>query len=133
IQLKRVIQLNPNFIRAYHLISVLYIKNGENEKAKKCLLRASRIDVSNTTTLRYLKELEPQPLQGRDGESGADTGKDITSSIMPVTSYREDKPNIIAFVNLIIGVLIGLAVATFLILPSKKNDDVVDNNNSYVD
>jgi TolA-binding protein len=38
-----------------------------------------------------------------------------------------------AFVNLIIGVLIGLAVATFLILPSMKNDDVTENNQNNVD
>lgn len=123
IQLKKVIQLNPHFIRAYHLLSVLYIKNNEIERAKKCLLRVARIDVSNTTTLRYLKELEPQPIQDRAGGAATDD-KDVPSTIMPVSSYREDKPNIMAFVNLVIGVLIGLAVATFLILPSKKNDNV---------
>ena len=133
IQLKRVIQLNPHFIRAYHLLSILYMKNGENERAKKCLIRAARIDVSNTTTLRYLKELEPQPSLTRDGEGSAVTDKDTSSSIMPVSSYREDKPNIMAFVNLVIGVLIGLAVATFLILPSMKNDDVTENNQNNVD
>jgi TolA-binding protein len=57
----------------------------------------------------------------------------MTSSIIPVSSYREDKPNIMAFVNLIIGVLIGLAVATFLILPSMKNNDVTGNNQDYVE
>ncbi|NLO10103.1 MAG: tetratricopeptide repeat protein [Clostridiales bacterium] len=133
IQLKRVIQLNPHFIRAYHLLSILYMKNGENERAKKCLIRAARIDVSNTTTLRYLKELEPQPSLTRDGEGSAVTDKDTSSSIMPVSSYREDKPNIMAFVNLVIGVLIGLAVATFLILPSMKNDDITENNQNNVD
>ena len=133
IQLKRVIQLNPHFIRAYHLLSILYMKNGENERAKKCLIRAARIDVSNTTTLRYLKELEPQPSLTRDGEGSAGADKDTSSSIMPVSSYREDKPNIMAFVNLVIGVLIGLAVATFLILPSMKNDDITENNQNNVD
>lgn len=133
IQLKRVIQLNPHFIRAYHLLSLLYMKNGENEKAKKGLIRAARIDVSNTTTLRYLKELEPQPAYAKDGDAGSDTGKDTVSSIMPVSSYREDKPNIMAFVNLIIGVLIGLAVSIFLILPSMKKNEVIDNNKNQVD
>ena len=133
IQLKRVIQLNPHFIRAYHLISLLYMKNGDNERSKKCLLKVARIDVSNTTTLRYLKDLEPQASQTGDGLSKLGTDKDSTSSIMPVSSYREDKPNIMAFVNLVIGVLIGLAVATFLIFPSMKKDDKVENNPNYED
>lgn len=133
IQLKRVIQLNPHFIRAYHLLSLMYMKNGENERAKKCLIKASRIDVSNTTTLRYLKELEPRPIQGKDGEAATGTDKDTTPTIMPVSSYREDKPNIMAFVNLIIGVLIGLAVGAVLILPSKRDKDIIDNNSDNVD
>lgn len=133
IQLKRVIQLNPHFIRAYHLLSLLYMKNGENERARKCLLRAARIDVSNTTTLRYLRYLEPQPSQTRDGEYNIGADKDKTSSIMPVSTYREDKPNIMAFVNLVIGVLIGLAVATFLILPSMKKDNITGNKQDQMD
>ena len=131
IQLKRVIQLNPHFIRAYHLLSLLYMKNGENERAKKCLIKVARIDVSNTTTLRYIKELEPQASL-KDGEANAGADKDASSSIMPISSYREDKPNIMAFVNLIIGVLIGLAVATFLILPSMKKDDANKDNPDHV-
>ena len=109
------------------------MKNGENERARKCLLKAARIDVSNTTTLRYLKELEPKPNLSGAGDYKAGADKDMTSSIVPVSSYREDKPNIMAFVNLIIGVLIGLAVATFLILPSIKKDDVTDNHQNPVD
>ena len=58
IQLKRVNTLNPHFIRAYHLLALLYMKNQDKERAKKCLLRAAKIDVSNTTTLKYLRELE---------------------------------------------------------------------------
>lgn len=133
IQLKRVIQLNPNFIRAYHLLSLLYMKNGEKERAKKCLLRATRIDVSNTTTLRYLKELDPKSVQVRDGEIGTGSDKDVTGSIIPVSSYREEKPNIMAFVNLIIGVLIGLAIWAFLINPSIKNNDIKGGNQDNID
>jgi len=130
IQLKRVLQLNPHFIRAYHLLSLLYLKNGEIEKARKCLLRASKIDVSNTTTLRYMRELEQKPATGQDGDASPNHD---SSTIMPVSSYREDKPNIMAFVNLIIGVLIGIAVTAFLIVPSIKRNNVADNNQDYVD
>lgn len=130
IQLKRVIQLNPHFIRAYHLLAVLYMKTGDNEKAKKCLLKASRIDVSNTTTLRYMQELEQQPVLTREGDTASNQDG---SSIMPVSSYREDKPNIMAFVNLIIGILIGLAVTAFLIVPSVKKNYAANSNQDYVD
>lgn len=132
IQLKRVLSLNPRFIRAYHLISILYMKNGENDKAKRHLLKAAKIDVSNTTTLRYLKELDTKYVTAYDGEAHSDKDNP-NASIVPVSSYREEKPNIIAYVNLIIGVLIGLAVGAFLLYPSLKNKDVSDNNQNYVD
>lgn len=133
IQLKRVIQLNPRFIRAYHLLSLLYMKNDENEKAKNYLLRASHIDVSGTTTLRYLKELLPQPNLARDQKSDSSSDKGATSSIMPVSSYREDKPNVMAFINLVIGVLIGIAVMAILGIPSMERNKVADNNQEHLD
>ena len=58
LQLRKVISLNPRFMRAYMLIALLYIKNGEHERAKRYLLKASRIDASNMVILRYLKEIE---------------------------------------------------------------------------
>ncbi|HKL98631.1 MAG TPA: hypothetical protein VJZ06_01830 [Mobilitalea sp.] len=133
IQLKKVIVLNPRFIRAYHLLALLYMKAGDNEKAKRCLIRAARIDCSNTTTLRYLRELEPAPTLLNDAEGGADADKNLASSIMPVSSYREDKPNIMAFINLVIGVVIGLAVMAILVIPSLNKNDTTKDNQDYVD
>ncbi|NLK27117.1 MAG: tetratricopeptide repeat protein [Clostridiales bacterium] len=132
IQLKKVISLNPHFIRAHHLLALLHMKNGENDKAKKCLLKASRIDVSNITTLRYMKELEPQA-SARDSDIDAIGDQKVSSPIMPISSYKEDKPNIMAFVNLVIGVIIGIAVTSFLIIPSIKKNQIVDRNSDYVD
>ena len=134
IQLKKVTTLNPHFIRAYHLLALLYMKNGENERAKKCLIRAGKIDVSNTTTLRYMRELEPPAAaSSKDAEGGAESEKSLTNSIMPVSSYKEDKPNIMAFVNLVIGVIIGLAVMAILVVPSLKKNQKVDENQNFVD
>lgn len=132
IQLKKVLSLNPHFIRAYHLLSLLYIKNGENDKARKTLLKASRIDVSNNTTLRYMKELEmPPATPAMDGRSEKE--QSVTSSIVPISSYKEDKPNIMAFVNLVVGVIIGIAVTAFLIVPSIEKRMKMDDNSNYVD
>jgi tetratricopeptide (TPR) repeat protein len=133
IQLKKVTTLNPHFIRAYHLLALLYMKAGENEKAKRYLIKAGRIDVSNTTTLRYMRELEPQSSTLKDSEGNPEAEQRITSSIMPISSYREDKPNIIAFVNLVIGVGIGLALMAFLVIPTIKKNLVANENSDYVE
>lgn len=133
IQLKKVTSLNPRFIRAYHLLALLYMKSGENERAKRYLSKAVSIDVSNTTTLRYMKELEPQAPVAKDVEGGSDTEHNLTSAIMPISSYREDKPNIIAFVNLVIGIIIGIALTTFLIVPTINKKEQAGKNEDYID
>ncbi|MBO4416356.1 MAG: tetratricopeptide repeat protein, partial [Lachnospiraceae bacterium] len=36
-------------------------------------------------------------------------------------SYREEKPNVMVFINLLIGVLIGIAVVYYLVIPTKES------------
>jgi tetratricopeptide (TPR) repeat protein len=133
IQLKKVVSLNPHFIRAYQLLALLLMKTGENERAKKYLMRAGKIDVSNTITLRYMHELEAPASVAKDPEANPEAAQSITNTIMPISSYKEDKPNIIAFVNLVIGVIIGIAVTAFLIIPTVKKSMASDQNSDMID
>lgn len=48
IQLKKVVNLNPNFIRAHQLLALLYMMTGKKDnrvKALKLLRHISKIDV----------------------------------------------------------------------------------------
>lgn len=145
IQLKKVIALNPKYICAYQLLALLYVEQGEEERAIRYLRKAKRIDVSNTTTLRYLAQLgvvgdvvkhERENAKTKEsGKSVAIERSEDTKYFAPVNAYQEDKPNIWAFINLIIGVVIGFLVVFFLVVPtmekkiaSKYNNDVVSWN-----
>lgn len=127
LQLKKVTSLNPKFLCAHQLLALLYIHAGEKEKALRCLQRARKIDLNNTTTLHYLTELgatedssgksntkkstnEPRQKKVRKGDENV--------SFMPSTSYKEDKPNILAWCNLVIGAIIGIAVVYYLMVPT---------------
>ncbi len=133
IQLKKVVSLNSNFIRAYHLLALLLMKTGDTDKAKKYLQKAGRIDVTNTTTLRYMLELEAPAATARDFDSNPESEQSTSGAIMPISSYREDKPNIMVYVNLVIGIIIGLAVSAFLIVPTIKNNKSSDGDTDYLD
>jgi len=135
IHLKKVVTLNVNFIRAYQLLSLLLIKTGDAARAKKYLQKVIKIDVSNTTTLRYLKELEiASTTKDLDGNPEAEPIGGISNTIVPISSYREDKPNVMAFVSLVIGIVIGLAFMAFLIIPTIKNNSSNSNDSSdYTD
>lgn len=135
IQLKKVTSLNPHFVKAWQLLALLYVKNGEQDKALKCLTRANKIDISNTTTLRYLKELEDNSVTPREEGKPATRENTIRStdqSYFPMTTYKEDKPNVWAWVNLIIGVAIGVCTLFFLIVPTVKGNYVKEINSIQV-
>ena len=127
IQLKKVVSLNPHFIRAIQFLALLYMKNNEYERARRCLIRASKIDLTNTTTLRYMKELE-EIMNGGTTESapywsdGALKAEEKGKAITPISTYREEKPNVWLFVNLVLGVIIGIAVVFFLIIPTVRSN-----------
>ena len=101
------------------------IKSDQYDQAKKYLDRALRIDVGNTTTLRYLAEIDKE--RGEDNNrywenDERDKASEPARGIAAIGSYREDKPNVMVFVNLLLGVLIGIAVVYYLIVPTIRQN-----------
>lgn len=130
LQLKRVISQNPKFVRALLLLALVYMKNCEYEKARRCLVRVQKIDVANVTALRYLEEIR---LNTQAGGQNQESGKEpedggISSQIVPITSYREDKPNFMAFITFFLGLLIGVAVIYYMAVPNIRRSIMEEYN-----
>lgn len=131
IQLKKVVSLNPHFIRAHQLLALLYMmteKKDNRVRAKRLLNSISKIDVTNTTTIKYLKELSDIHLRGEGvtpkkvtETPAAEQRKTLprveTDAYKTITPYKEEKPSILPFVNVVVGVIIGMALMGFLIMP----------------
>lgn len=125
IQLKKVLSLNPNLVAAHQLIALLYIKNNDYEKASKELKRALKIDTTNTTTLRYMREIDliaekttgtnPQKVKAKEDKISYKSGND---TIIQPTVFKEST-GISTVINVVIGLAIGAALTAFLILPAK--------------
>ena len=122
LQLRKVIGANPGYVRALQLLALLYMKNEEYEKAKRCLLRAKNTDVANTTTLSYLAEIER--ILSPEGQAVREEKAVEGVSYQPAVSasFQEDKPNYIAFITFFAGILIGIAVLYWLIVPTVRSD-----------
>ena len=126
IQLKKVLSLNPRFIRAHQLLALLYINNEEWEKAKRELTKCIEIDTNNTVTLRYLKEVDEMlmPEEGVKNSSKKKHKEEIikyqsgNETIIQPVNIKEGK-GVTSLLNLGIGIAIGIAVAFFLILPAR--------------
>ncbi len=145
IQLKKVLNMNPNFVKAQQLLALLYLKHGDNDKAYKILVKSIAIDVNNTLTLKYLDEIgkrkeakaqkaKKQPktvaeLNERDALSGNDV-------IIPKSSYKDVNYGLITFLNVVVGIIIGAAMVYFLVLPAREKSasaDYKDEINAYAD
>lgn len=137
IQLKKVVSLNPKFVRAHQLLALLYMKSKEYAKAAKCLKRARRIDFNNTTTLRYMQEIGDKfsDNNGRNKENTVKSyrqqaKKDPLANVQPVGSYKEEKRHWMPAINVIIGVIIGIVVSFVLIRPTIQGNNLESNSNS---
>ncbi len=129
IQLKKVLSLNPRLVQGHQLLALLYMDDEQWAKAKKELLKCCKIDANNTTTLSYLKKVNFM-LEGGDETSGSGVKKREHTSedavvyqsgnetIIQPLNVREGRTSS-SILNIVIGLVIGLAVAYFLILPAR--------------
>lgn len=69
LQLRKVISVNPHYLRARQLLALLLIRQQDWRKAERELQKCLRLDINNTDTLRYLKEVEERLQQSQEGET----------------------------------------------------------------
>lgn len=122
IQLKKVLSLNPKLVKGHQLLALLYLQDNKLELAKKTLRSAGKIDANNTTTLRYLKEVNTR-LKAKEKNAKKKKQKDDLISyqsgnetiIMPKRFQETAFGLTMAYV--VIGLIVGAAVTGFLIVP----------------
>ena len=123
----------------HQLLALLYIQEKKYDLAKKSLRNAGKIDANNTTTLRYLKEVNaglrennPKKQKNEDLISYQSGNETI---IQP--RYLKDNSAIGTIINMVIGIAIGAAITCFLIVPGVRREiqnqakaEVLDANNA---
>ncbi|MDL2301372.1 tetratricopeptide repeat protein [Lachnospiraceae bacterium OttesenSCG-928-D06] len=127
IQLKKVLSLNPKFIRAHQLLALLYISSEEWERAKRELNRCMEIDRNNTLTLRYMKEVELMLMPDETNKSGRRKNEDFVRYqsdneiiIQPLNVKEQKRSGLASVLNTLVGMLIGLATMYFLVVPQVR-------------
>ena len=133
IQLKKILNMNPNFLKAQQLLALLYMKNDEYDRALKILKKAILIDVNNTLTLRYMDEInkkKQEKAKAKNSKKPAKTVAELNERdelsgndvIIPKNSYRDVNYGLITFINIVIGIIIGAAMVFFIVTPAKQSD-----------
>lgn len=131
IQLKKVLSLNPRFIRAHQLLALLYMDSEQWERAERELHKCMDIDRNNTLTLRYLKEVElmlvpdenvKQTTGKRKKEESVRYVSDNEMIIQPLNVKEPKNNGVSTLVNIGIGLVIGLAATYFLMVPAAQSN-----------
>ncbi len=129
IQLKKVLSMNPGFIRAHLLLALLYLNNGNYAKAKTEAEKSLKLDTGNVMAARYLKEAEsmmlPQDLKA-DEESKKKQGDIVRYQRGNETIIQPVRTNVFtrsgSIWGIVLGIVLGIAVAVFLILPARMQE-----------
>jgi tetratricopeptide (TPR) repeat protein len=132
IQLKKVLSLNPNLVKGHQLLALLYIQDGKYELAKKTLREAGKIDTDNTTTLRYLKEVnarlrESTPKKKNPVNDDLISYQSGNETIIMPKRFKESSLGS-TILSIVIGLVIGAAVTAWLFIPQVKRQAVSDAN-----
>lgn len=130
IQLKKVLSLNPRFIRAHQLLALLYMDSEEWERAERELRKCMDIDRNNTQTLRYLKEVERmlapdesvKQVSKRRKEEAVRYQSDNEIIIQPMSLKEPKGSGVSTLINIGIGLVIGLAATYFLMVPAAQSN-----------
>ena len=151
IQLKKVLSMNPKYVKAHLLLALLYIYYEDWAKAKKEIERVLRVDSNNTQALRYLQEIvkvagdSDSGSKGNKNNKGNSKAKAVTTNtnIISDESYQyqsgnetiiqplnySEKRSLQSIWNLVIGIIVGFAVAWFLVLPARIQTEKATINN----
>lgn len=124
LQLVKVVEAKPNYVKAQLLLAILSIAREDYQKAGKAVYKVLQIDRNHPRALWYKaivkantgtrKEREPEKRKLKNVLSHRQMEDDDV--IIP-PSYRENTKDM-AIVNILAGLLLGAAVIFFLVMPA---------------
>lgn len=125
-QLKKAIAAHPAYLKAYQLLAFLYLHTEQYGNARQMLKAAHRLDSTNELTLRYMHELN-KVRRDRSAEVKKPDKKEqqtVTYNlgnetiIQPVSANFKERTGLNTVVNISIGVVVGVLVMWFLVMPA---------------
>ena len=148
IQLRKCISMNPKFVKAYLLLSLISIAQKREGVAKKYISKVVAIDRTNPIALDFLREMGESDADinrlAEDGLGSEDDlfdyygmeqekkGKRPAKKIVPraqektrslrLRRYKEQNLARFSNIYMMAGIVIGLAVFYFLIAPSIRSN-----------
>lgn len=122
LQLKRIVEEKPNYVKAHLLLALLYIGHEDYTKAGRSLYKVLQIDKNNRRAVRYMEYVK-----SKTGKADVEKRK-----LKNAFSHREMEDNDVilpptykentgwqSIINIGIGLILGVIVVLFMILPAR--------------
>lgn len=142
IQLRRALFQNSKLLVAYHLLALIELRNGRPVRAKRVLRRALRIDRTNATTLRYIKEADELSRKADPEKDAEERRREAETTGSPAangagkgsghSSAAIKNPFVSNFVNILFGAGIGILAAWFIVAPAVRRSVSERTNGTIV-
>lgn len=141
IQLKKAIAVHPSYVKAYQLLALLYLKTEQYTAARQVLRTAHKLDTTDDFTLRYMHELN-QIRKNRTVKFKENEKKDqqtVTYNIgnetiiQPVSTNFKERTGLHTVLNMLIGLVVGVAVMWFLVMPAVNSSRQKELNKQTVE
>ena len=139
LQLKRVVEERPNYVKARLLLAVLYMQHEDFAKAGRSLYKVLQIDKNNKKASRYMEYVK-----SRTGKADVERRKmknafshrqmQDDDVILPPT-YKENT-GWQSIINIGIGLILGAVMIFFLVIPARERSLNYEHNQemlSYMD
>ena len=139
LQLERVVEDRPNYVKARLLLAVLYMQHEDFAKAGRSLYKVLQIDKNNKKASRYMEYVK-----SRTGKADVERRKmknafshrqmQDDDVILPPT-YKENT-GWQSIINIGIGLILGAVMIFFLVIPARERSLNYEHNQemlSYTD
>ena len=131
LQLTRVVEMNPNFVKAHLLLALLYMVHEDYTKAGKSLFRVLQIDKNNAKALWYMSIVKENTgradIEKRKLKNAFSHRQMQDDDIIIPPTYKENT-GWQTIINILVGLVLGAAVIFFLIMPASTKAINVRHN-----
>ena len=121
LQLTRVVEMNPHFVKAHLVLALLNMEKGDYTKAGKSLYKVLQIDKNHPKAQRYMSIVKAHTGRAeveRKKLNNAFSHRQMQDDdiILPPT-YKETT-GWLTIINISVGLALGAAVIWFLVMPA---------------
>lgn len=121
--LMRMLDDFPNYVKAQELLALLYIRHEDYIKAGRCLYQVLKVDRYNPTAQRYMAVAKHNTgkaeVEKRKLKNAFSHRQMQDDDIIIPPSYKENT-GWQSVINILVGLILGVAVVYFLIMPAKQ-------------